>query len=256
MMQREQLGEATAGVSGASSDEALRRAATTAGLVVALIFAVLAGWRWAIAEGQKVLLEVQVEEAQAQRDRAEHGLSLATQTANGLILDLARKLRNPGLMAGTARDILGRARTLQEQLQAGGWRTPDLWRGEAAALDEIADTLLALGDTDGAVAAATQARDVFASLVASAPDSTDYRRELSGGDVKVGDVLKAQGRLDDALAAYRASLAVREALALKDPSDTQLQRDIAVSNARIGDALKAQARPDRPRRLSRQPRRL
>ena len=42
MLQGEQLGKATAGVSGASSGEALRHAATMAGFVIALILAGLA----------------------------------------------------------------------------------------------------------------------------------------------------------------------------------------------------------------------
>jgi tetratricopeptide (TPR) repeat protein len=206
---------------------------TAIGLVMALILAGLAGWQWTIAEAQK-------KEAQAQRDRAERSLVLATQTANGLIFDLAQKFRDLGLPAAIVGDILDRVRKLQEQLVAGGETSPDLRRSEAAALIEINETLLTLGDTDGALAAAKQARDIFQSLLSSDPDSTDFQYELSVCDGEIGDVLKARGDLAGALAAYRAGRAIREALALKEPGNTDWQLGLSWADTRIGNVLRAQ----------------
>jgi hypothetical protein len=89
-----------------------RRALRLAWSAVAalILFLGLAGWQWRVAETQRV-------EAQTQRDRAERSLALATQTATGLIYNLAQKFRDSGLPAAVAADILEQARKLQEQLQ-------------------------------------------------------------------------------------------------------------------------------------------
>jgi len=205
--------------------------ATASGLVVALILAGIAGWQWRSAE--------------TQRSRAERSLILATDTANGLVFDLAQQFRNvAGVPAATIKDILDRARRLQDQLLSGGETSPELRRSQAEALIETTNTLLTLGDTQGALAAATQARDIFRALVASNPDSADFHRESSISDERIGDVLMVQGHLDAALAAYRDSLAIRKRQALEDPGDTECQRDLSVSNNKIGDVLVAKGQLD------------
>jgi tetratricopeptide (TPR) repeat protein len=204
---------------------ALRLALSAVAALV--LFLALAGWQWTVAR--------------AQRNRAEHNLALATETANGLVFNLAQKFRTTaGVPAAVIADILSRAQQLQNQLTAGGETAPDLRRSQAAALDQTADTLLTIGDTKGALAAATQARDITQSLLAAAPGNTDYQRGLSIADEWVGRVLAVQGDLSGALAAYRDNLAVTNALVQKDPSNTEWQRGLSVSNNKIGDVLEAQ----------------
>ena len=205
--------------------------ATASGLVVALILAGIAGWQWRIAE--------------TQRSRAERSLVLATDTANSLVFDLAQQFRNvAGVPAATIKDILDRARRLQDQLLGGGETSPELRRSEAEALIETTNTLITLGDTEGALTAATQARDIFRALVVSNPDSDDFQRELSVSNERIGDVLMVQGQLDAALAAYRDSLAIRKPLALKHPDNTECQRDLSVGDNKIGDVLLAKGQLD------------
>jgi tetratricopeptide (TPR) repeat protein len=199
-------------------------AATASGLVVALILAGIAGWQWRIAE--------------TQRTRAERSLVLATDTANGLVFDLAQQFRNvAGVPAATIKDILDRARSLQGQLFSGGETSAALRRSQAEALLEATSTLLTLGNTDSALALATQARDIFGDLVASNPDNGDFQRELSVSNERIGDVLLVQGHLDAALAAYRDGLAIRKSLAVINPENTECQRDLSVSDNQNGNAL-------------------
>ena len=73
--------------------------------------------------------------------------------------------------AATIKDILDRARQLQEQLLEGNEPSPELRRSQAAALTETSMTLLTLGDTQGALAAAQEARDILQALLAQQPDS-------------------------------------------------------------------------------------
>jgi tetratricopeptide (TPR) repeat protein len=192
-----------------------------------VLFLALAGWQWTVAR--------------AQRNRAEHNLALATETANGLVFSLAQKFRTAaGVPAAVIADILSRAQKLQSQLSAGGETAPDLRRSQAAALDQTADTPLTIGDTKGALAVAIQARDIVQALLAADPGNTDYQHGLSIADDWVGRVLAVQGDLAGALAAYRDGLVVTKALVQKDPGNTDWQRGLSVSDNKIGDMLEAQ----------------
>jgi tetratricopeptide (TPR) repeat protein len=209
-------------------------ASLAAGLVIALGLAGLAYWQRGIAVEQRAV-------AEQQRKRAEDTLAAATKTANSLVFDLAQRFRDTtGIPASLIKDILDRARALQEQLIKSGEGTPDLNRSEAEALDETVDSLLAIGDTNGALAAAKQAREIFADLLAQNPSNTDYQRELSVSHDKVGDVLLAQGQSAEALKSYRDSLAIRGQLARADPGTADWQRGLSVAYNKVGDVLKAQ----------------
>jgi tetratricopeptide (TPR) repeat protein len=204
------------------------------GLVIALGLAGLAYWQRGIAVEERQI-------AEQQRERAEDTLAAATNTANSLVFDLARRFRNSvGVPAALVKDILDKAHALQEQLIKSGQVTPELKRSEAAALTETVDTLLTIGDTAGALAAAEQARQIIADLVAGHPGNMVWQQDLSVSYEKIGDVQARQGDLASALKAYRASLAIRERLAKSDPSNAEWQRDVSVSYERIGDVQMAQ----------------
>jgi tetratricopeptide (TPR) repeat protein len=185
--------------------------------------------------------EINRREAQAQRDRAERTLTIATDTANSLVFDLAQKFRNVvGVPASTIKDILDRARQLQGQLLGAGESTPGLRRSQAEASMETANTLLTLGETQSSLTAAKQAQETFQALLAQQPSSTDFQNELSTSGRVVGDVLRAQGNLPEALTSYQASLAIADRLAKSDPGNAVWQRDLSVSYERIGDVQVAQ----------------
>jgi hypothetical protein len=107
--------------------------------------AAVAFWQRNIAVSERQIAQ--------QRRRAEETLAAATKTANSLVFDLAQRFRNSvGIPADLIKDILDRARDLQEQLLKSGQVTPGLKRSEEA-LMEIQNALLAIGDTAGALAA-------------------------------------------------------------------------------------------------------
>jgi tetratricopeptide (TPR) repeat protein len=193
------------------------------------------------AQAQRDRAEAALVEARTQRDRAERTLTLATKTANTLVFDLALKFRDVvGVRVGTVKAILDRASELQEQLIGAGETDPALLRSQNAALAEIVDTLLPLGDTQAALAAAEKGRGIMLALVSSAPGNALWQRDLALTHDKVGDVLKAQGKLADALAAYRAGLAVRESLVKDDPANYVVRRGLATSHSRIGTVQKVE----------------
>jgi tetratricopeptide (TPR) repeat protein len=185
------------------------------------------------------------QDAIAQRNRAEQTLAAATQTANGLVLDLAVRFREAlGVPATLIKDILDRARALQDQLTVSGQTTPKLQQSQAVALDETAYTLLTVGDTAGAFAAADRSRQILEALLVSKPDDADLQDDLSSSYKRVGDVLVEQGKLDDALKAYRDNLAIRERLAATDRSNTEWQRLLSVPYNLIGQVLVKQGKLD------------
>jgi tetratricopeptide (TPR) repeat protein len=214
---------------GASRRRNILTGSLAVGLLVALALAGLAYWQRGIAVEQRQI-------AEQQRKRAEDTLAAATETANGLVFDLAQRFKNSvGVPATLVKDILGKARALQDQLIKSGQVTPELKRSEAAALAETVETLLAVGDTAGALTAAEQSRQIIAELVAGNSGNTQWQHDLSVSCEKIGNVQEAQGDLAGALMSYRNSLAIRERLAKSDPGNARWQRELSVSYGWIGN---------------------
>ena len=91
-----------------------------AGLVMALALAGIAYWQRGIAVEQRQI-------AEQQRKRAEATLAAATHKSNSLVFDLAVRFRDTtGIPASLIKEILDRARALQEQLTKSGEVTPSL----------------------------------------------------------------------------------------------------------------------------------
>ena len=195
-----------------------------------------------------------------QRARAERTLTLATDTANGLVFDLAQKFRDViGVPAATVESTLDRALVLQNQLLSSGETNPNLRISQAEALLETTTTLSTLGDTDGALAAATKAQQIFEALPAvggifydaldpAAPGGS-RRKEFSqaallanvaGSYSQIGDVQQTRGNLPAAMAMFQKSLAIAQQLAKAEPDDGGWQRDLSVSYNKVAEVEKAQ----------------
>ena len=182
----------------------------------------------------------QQQEAIAQRNRAEATLAAATRTANSLVFDLAQRFRNnAGIPATLIKDILGRARDLQEQLINSGQVTPDLKRSEAVTLIELSDSLVAIGATKDAFAAADQAEKIFDDLTARYPGNKDYQRGLFVSYVKRGGVQVAQGDFNGALITDWEALVVADPMLRSDPGNAGWQDDVAEVDNSIGRILKS-----------------
>jgi tetratricopeptide (TPR) repeat protein len=205
-----------------------------AGLIVALVLAGLAFWQREVAVQQRQI-------ADQQRKRAEDTLAAATRTANSLVFDLAQKFHDTtGIPASLIKDILDRARALQDQLTKSGQLTPALKFSEAAALDETVRTLLILGDTKDALATAEQAEKIFADLLTHNPDNTDYRRSLSVSYEWIGEVQVAQGNLPGALKSFREELVIGQQLAKIDPGHADWRRGLSMAYNKVGSVQLAQ----------------
>jgi len=97
------------------------------GLATLVVLLGFAGWQWNRAEVQRAA-------ADAERGRAEHTVGVATDTANGLVLDLAANLRELDLPTVVAGGLLNQVLKLQDQLISGGENSPKLRYSRADAL--------------------------------------------------------------------------------------------------------------------------
>ena len=265
----EDLGEPLRGLIGAAEKaDAARRARETrrarmtiaASVIVALAMAGLAAWAFSQrneaiaakndaitqrtaavaakneADTERAAADQAKNEALVQKAAAEHNLALATYAANSLVFDIAQKFRDAsGVPASLVKTILDRALDLQQKLLSAGQTSPDLLRGEGAALDETFTTLRTLGDTAGALDAARKEAAIFEALQRSEPANAEYQFDLSLSDDRIGDVEVDQGHLAQALASYRAGLAIAEPLAKLNPSNWTLQNILSVFYEKVGD---------------------
>jgi tetratricopeptide (TPR) repeat protein len=204
-----------------------------------LFLAALAGWQWTVAVSNEQLAKEQERIAKTERDRAERTLTAATKTANSLVFDLAVRFEDKlGLSATLVKDILDRAQRLQRELTEADGATPELKRSAAMASDKSAHTLLAIGESDAALASAQRASGIFEQLVNSDPINVELQHGLSISYNTLGSVLLQQRKLEDALAQHRKSLQlIKRVAGGMDRGKRNWQRDLAVTYNDIGNVL-------------------
>jgi tetratricopeptide (TPR) repeat protein len=212
-----------------------------AGLVLALALAGMAYWQRGLAVEQRAIAERNETQAQEERDKATRNFKLAQRTADSLVIDIARGLRNvEGMRAETVRKILEIARAAFEQLADSAPDDLTLQRSRSVTLNEIGDTYLTLGDLEEAFKAYRDALAIRERLAAADRSNTQWQGDLSVSYEKIGNVLVVQGKLEEALKAYRDALAIVERLAATDRGNTQWQRGLSVSYNKVGNVLVAQ----------------
>ena len=215
------------------------------GLVLALVLAGLAYWQRGVAVEQRTIAQQNEAQAKTERDNATKNFKLAQKTADSLVLDIARGLRNvQGMSAETVRKILETARATFEQLAASASDDLSLQHSRAVMLEEFGNTYKTLGDVEQALKAYRDSFAIAERLAATDRGNMQWQRDLSVSYDDVGNVLKTQGKLDDALKAYRDGLAIRERLVAADGSNTRWQRDLSISYDHVGDVLNAQGKLD------------
>ena len=221
---------------GASRRRNILTGSLAAGLVLALALAGLAYWQRGIAVQERQIADQQRQIAEQQRKRAEDTLAAATKTANSLVFDLAQRFKDTvGIPSNLIKDILDRARGLQEQLTKSGGLTPDLKYSKAAALTESSRVRKIAGDTAAALADAQQSKQIMSGLVASDSGNKGWRRDLAISLQNLGDVQSGRGDNQGALSSFRDSLAIIQELAAANPDDRGLQSSVAVAYDKVAD---------------------
>jgi tetratricopeptide (TPR) repeat protein len=172
-------------------------------------------------------------EAASQRNAAENNFSAATDFANALASKVAKNDSNVfGVRASVIiKDALTPVSEMLTQLGLVQAR-PELLRALAAALDETSAALLSVQDPEGALQAATNAREICSRL----PNKQENQSELANADEKVGD---AEVDLDDgqALASYQKEREIFDRLASSDPGDAKSARGLSNAYNKLGDLM-------------------
>src|SRR5262245_1237091 len=130
------------------------------------------------------------------------------------------------------RPISSRTSSTGRERSSKSLPSPDRQRrrssAEAAALSEIATSLLAIGDTASARSAADQSRQILQGLVAADPGNAQWQRDLAASYDEIGHVQVAQGDLAGALTSIRDSVGIMERLTKSNPSKAGWQRQLAM----------------------------
>jgi tetratricopeptide (TPR) repeat protein len=152
--------------------------------------------------------------AEINRRRADDALQAARGTANTLVTDLADGLRDKvGMPVTLVRSILEPALALQEHLISSGGASPALRSDQSHALARMTETLVRIGDTQGALKTATRSRDIAEELQRADPDNPAQRSQLSESlralafaEEQVGDRPGARAALIRRVAVARENL--------------------------------------------------
>ena len=188
--------------------------------------------------GLAVWAEINRQEADRQRNNAVTSLNAATQTSNDLIYDLALRFRHQaGVPSALVRDILARAQKLQAELMASGQTSPDLQHSQASVLSETALTLLGIGDSAGAFAAADRARQILEALLTRSPQDAALQLDLGVVHQRLGSALANSGKTDDAIASFERVRALHQALVDADASNNKARQNLATDYSGLGDLL-------------------
>jgi tetratricopeptide (TPR) repeat protein len=218
---------------------ALRLAWSAAGALLLLAMAASgAGVLAYRAQQQAVRAEQQ---AVAERDHATRNFKLAHNTADNLVSDIARGLRNvQGMRADSVRKILETAKATFEQLVNSAPDDLLLQQSRSVMLEEFGRTYLTLGNLSEALRSYRDSLAIAERLAKAEPDNADWQRNLAVSYDEIGGVLVAQGKLGEALTFFRDGLAVAERLAKDYPDNLHWQRDLSLSHTKVGSVLEAQ----------------
>ena len=208
-------------------------------------------------------------QAEASEKIARDQSQLALSTLNSVIFDLQRAFVNVPGGAAVRQRLLATALEKLEKVSTEFAAKSAVDRQTMAALSDMADTILQLGDVrsiggspvpNGEAVPKEQAsrplheqsatllaerlyrraHDIAQQLAAANPNDTDAQRDLSFSFDKLGDVFRTLGRTDDALTQFQDGLKIRRVLAEADPNDAQKQRDLSTALERIGMVFEQQ----------------
>lgn len=200
----------------------LRHAAILASVVALLLLAVslVALYQW--------------REALRQRDRALAQKRLALEAISQLTHEVPLRLRNiPGTLP-LAREILVENINMLDRILDLEPDTHYARRERAVNLTSIGDAWLVVGESQKALEAFENARQITEQLADAYPQNHFYLRDLAIAWDRIGDVRMKLGQSHQALAAFEESMDICQELARVSPDERLARRDIWQALDKLG----------------------
>lgn len=203
---------------------------SVAGGLFATAFAMVAGWQWKNADEARSIAEKQ--------------LAAATGTANTLVLNVVRNIRDvSGIPSSVLMEILTIAHELQENLLASGLKNHELQRSHAVAREETVSTCLAIGNTSCAKEAAQEAVELRKAVSDSDAKNPELRMDLAGALSRMGAVKRSLGDLPEALDYFNQALSIRSDVVSTHLDRLDWRSALSLSHDNVGDVEMARGRP-------------
>lgn len=175
--------------------------------------------------------------ASRQRAIAQNNFEIARKSADAIVTDIARGLRDvEGMRAGSVEKILGRAQDALDSLARQVGDDPRMLTSKVSMYNEFVETYLATGNTAKASEAAASSVSAARLLVNGSPKATRADLRILGlALLKLGDSQAEVGKLNEAETAYEESRKVRNGLVQGDPTDLVAKRELGVALIRLTD---------------------
>jgi tetratricopeptide (TPR) repeat protein len=174
-------------------------------------------------------------ETERLKTQAEAALKSAESAADTLVFGAARRFSTVhGVRQTEINEILKRALQITDELRQTGDLTPEMKRIRAAALLQLTDNALALGDAEEAGKAAIEGAGLLRGLAEADPDNPARRYDMAVAHDKLAAVLEAQGDLKGALSSYKQSLDIVQRLVQANPANATWRRQTSWSYQQIG----------------------
>lgn len=180
--------------------------------------------------------------ANAETERATKNLTIARETVDRIVLDVAQGLRDvEGMRLESVRTILTRVQAAVEKLAVAAPEDIDVQRTKAAMLTLFGDIYLRTGDMASAGTAYETVLTLRRHLVELDGGKGTQDRDLTIALTRYGDFELRAGKVRDALAAYVEALEVARRIAARNPDGVDSMPDVWFALVKVGDAKMAVA---------------
>lgn len=174
-------------------------------------------------------------EASSQKAAAERNFAMAKDAADGLVIDIARNLRDKGLSVKMVRNILERSQNTFDNLLNNDPSNIALQRSKATMLGEFALTYLIAGDPEASMNAAQAAVKLSESIADRQKSDLSVQKDLALYISRLGDAETEKGHLEVARQHHERALAIRQKLLSSNPNELEVVRGVSVSLTRLGE---------------------
>lgn len=203
----------------------------TGAITVALVSVALAAW----GEINRREAVAKQAEAETERNRATQVLNAASQAANGMVINLARRYRNQrGVPTTVVENILAETQRLQTELFKVAEKDKALRESAALAALELAETYRSQNAFVAGGTAVDEAAAIYESLGIEEPENLKWQKGLAIAYLEKGETRNSYGSYKGARIWIESALEIAAQHARHESSDMEWQFILARSQRAMG----------------------